>query len=366
MSLGVRFSLAAFSASTPISGVDESTGFIGDKIDPYSYVCRYLSWLPNPKVITPAEAEATAAKGWWIVANWEFAGTGLLSGTYEQQVAIGREANRQALLLRVPTSSECQAAGSRPRPIYFSVDESVSESDFPTIYNNLRGRQEGLGSDYEAGVYAEAALLDYLAGHGIYYLWQSNAWDTAPGYTSPHALIVQQFSQPTVNGVQCDLDEALIEDFGQWQPGKVPFPRTPVPPTHEGPVLHPTPTLPASSGCMGPQGYWLLTAAGQVYGFGGAFTPSNKPFLSPGESAVDIASISTSDTQGFWVLDSGGGVHNFGTFPWYGSPKADGIQIEARRLLVAPDGHGYAVLDSEGGLHQYGSFHWAGSIKTPV
>ncbi len=360
MSLGIRF---------PIAGVDESTGFIGKLVDPYKFVSRYACWLPSWKAITPPEAQQDADEGWWIVLNWEYAGTGL-AATGVDQAAIGVEAARQAKLLGVPTAAQCQNWGSRARGVYFSADEQVPSSAFPLVYANLMARQAAMGGAYEAGCYGQADLIDYLASRGVFYLWQANAWNPTPGYRSPHALLVQLLEQPTLNGVQCDGDEAYVEDFGQWQPNKVPFPKTPAPPTHEGRVLVPSPTLPARSVALDPTsagGYWIMTGHAQVYNFGGAPEISIKDaVLSSGESAAALRAVKGETGAGLLILDSKGGVHTFGEALWYGSPKADGLAIDAVDLTLSPDQKGYAVLDSEGGLHQYGDFHWAGSLKTPV
>jgi hypothetical protein len=52
-------------------------------------VCRYLSWLPNPKVLTLSETQALTAAGLGIVSNWESDGlqswqSGVPSDPYAQ------------------------------------------------------------------------------------------------------------------------------------------------------------------------------------------------------------------------------------------------------------------------------------------
>src|ERR1700755_3427557 len=72
------------------------------------FVCRYLAYLPNNKVLQVNERSALHAKGFGIVLNWEQAAGDMLKGR-AKGVEHATEALRQANALGAPASV----------PIYF-------------------------------------------------------------------------------------------------------------------------------------------------------------------------------------------------------------------------------------------------------
>ena len=316
-------------------GVDFAFGPLNAPPGQFTFAARYFAFLPNSKVLTLSEAQNLAKLGWWLVANWEEDGTGLVSGDAAYQAQVAAAAVAQAKSCGMPAG----------RPIYFSVDEQADQSTFPTILANLKLREAAL-APYTVGVYGESALISYLASNGVHFLWQANAWSN--GATSPSALIVQQLAQVTLAGVTCDVDTALAEDFGQWQPGKLPTVTPPPPPPFTGQVVGVAATQ---------TGYLVLLTDGGVLNF---HTPW---YGSPKESGIDSAThhpvgIAAAPNGGYWVATAEGNVYNFGT-EWHGSPAAaDGKPTPVVGIAATPTG--YVVVTDGGNAYAYGT-PWYGS-----
>lgn len=99
------------------------------------------------------------------------------------------------------------------RPIYFAVDWQATSAQYPTILAYLVGAGTVLGLP-RVGCYGHAALMDYLAAHGIAWLWQTYAW--SGGRVSTKAHVIQYHNGQTIGGAAVDLCRALRADFGQW------------------------------------------------------------------------------------------------------------------------------------------------------
>ncbi len=321
-------------------GVDFAFGPLNAPPGQFTFAARYFAFLPNDKVLTLSEAQNLAKLGWWLVANWEEDGTGLVSGDAAYQAQVAQAAVAQAKACQVPAG----------RPIYFSVDEQADQSTFPTILANLKLRAAAI-APYQVGVYGEAALISYLAANGFHWLWQANAWSN--GATAPQAIIVQQLGQVTVAGVTCDVDHALVAEFGQWQPGKSPTPPAPPPPPpFTGTVVGIAAT---------PTGYLVLLQDGGVLNYA---TPW---YGSPKASGIDSAAhqpvgIATAPNGGYWVATAEGNVYNYGV-AWYGSAAASGGNPSPIvGIAAAPSGNGYWLTTKDGGVLNYGT-KWLGSPR---
>lgn len=173
----------------------------------YVFACRYLSRDPS-KNLTRAEADVLAAHGIWVVANWEYGAQDMLRG-YAGGVADAQLAHQQATDAGMPPG----------RPIYFSADWDVTPAQEPTVLAYLSGADSVLGwsdvGEY-GGYYPLKTALD--AGATIW-AWQSLAW--SGGQWDTRATI-RQTGTATVGGVQVDVNEAMVDDFGQWMPGRLP------------------------------------------------------------------------------------------------------------------------------------------------
>jgi hypothetical protein len=173
----------------------------------YRFACRYLSH-DQTKNLALTEAQALAAHGIWVVANWEFTAQDMLRG-YAGGVADAQLAQQQAT-----------AAGMPPgRPIYFSADWDVTPAQEATVLAYLSGADSVLGwsqvGEY-GGYYPLKTALDAGATR---WAWQSPAW--SGGQWDGRATI-RQTGTASIGGVQVDVNEAMTDDYGQWMPGRPP------------------------------------------------------------------------------------------------------------------------------------------------
>lgn len=192
----------------------------------FAFVVRYLSdggpGLPG-KQLLPDEAAALRAAGVDIVSNWETTADRMRAG-----FAAGA-ADAQAALAQV------LACGGRPdRPIYFSADWDVAEEDQPSIDAYLQGAGTVIGPEW-IGIYGGYWPLSRALDHGsARWAWQTGAW--SGDNRDSRANMFQRNGFATVDGVQCDVNEALTVDYGQWSATAVPAPILTPPPLPTGPL----------------------------------------------------------------------------------------------------------------------------------
>ena len=197
---------ASASASLVASGVDYSWGRPRPGVTAgqgYRFACRYLSYDTTGKNLSAAEAQALIAAGLDIVCVWETSASEALGG-----YAVGAQSAGDAQSLAVA----CGMPSGRP--IYFAVDfdatpgqQAVLDAYFDGVASVLgRGRTGAYG-----GYYPIQRLFD---GGKIAYGWQTYAW--SGGQWDPRAQLRQVQNGITVDGADCDRDEAWAADFGQW------------------------------------------------------------------------------------------------------------------------------------------------------
>ncbi|MGW5352197.1 DUF1906 domain-containing protein [Streptomyces sp. NPDC004031] len=171
------------------------------------FACRYLS-NGATKNISRAEADDLAAHGVSTVVVWESTATRPLSG-------------RAAGITDAKTAATQAAAAGMPpsRPIYFAVDFDATAKQMPTVLAYLDGAASVLGTS-RTGVYGGYDTVKAaLDGKHAAWAWQTRAW--SEGHWDPRAHI-RQGATKTINGVSCDLNTALADDYGQWTPGHAP------------------------------------------------------------------------------------------------------------------------------------------------
>ena len=172
----------------------------------YDFVVRYLSdggpSLPG-KLLTPAEADDLRAHEISIVANWETTADRLLDG-YPAGVLDAELASAQVL-----------ACGGRvDRPIYFSADFDATVAQQVPIDDYLRGAADVLGTA-NIGIYGGYWPVHRALNNGTArWSWQTDAW--SGGNVESRRNLHQFVGTVQVGGVDCDVNEALTDDFGQW------------------------------------------------------------------------------------------------------------------------------------------------------
>lgn len=169
------------------------------------FACRYLSYDTSGKNLTRDEADQLRAGGISPVSNWEAAGNWAeFSGGYEAGRRHALEAERQHL-----------ACGGPPgRPIYFSTDWDVLDSQLPAVGEYYRGAASVLGVG-RTGAYGGYRVIQHLFDAGrIAWGWQTYAWSA--GRWDARAQLRQVRNGVYIDGVDCDIDEAQAADYGQW------------------------------------------------------------------------------------------------------------------------------------------------------
>lgn len=190
-------------------------------------VCRYLSWLPNSKVIKQSEYQAYIAAGIPVLLNWESTGRSWRNG-YAAGVKEGAEARRQARALGHPDS----------RPVIQSIDEDCQPGNLQAALAYQRGFNDGGGVGPQ-GCYSTAFVLDAMHAQGLISIgWQTNArgW-YGNGPDSPHAGLLQRTAKdhPWLPANSYDQNDVVKADWGQH-----PAPHAPAPvPHHPTPKPHP-------------------------------------------------------------------------------------------------------------------------------
>lgn len=168
----------------------------------YGFVCRYHSYDTAGKNLTKAEADSYLANGILIVSNWEYTTDAALKG-YTQGVQDATEGNRQQA-----------ACGGPPAPIYFSVDFDATEAQQSAINSYLQGAASVIGLS-RVGVYGGYYVVKRcFDARVVTYGWQTFAW--SGGQWDSRAQARQIDNGVNVGGADCDIDQSMTVNFGQW------------------------------------------------------------------------------------------------------------------------------------------------------
>lgn len=182
----------------------------------YGFVVRYVDngLTGGRDNLNAAEVQDLRAAGVAIALVWEkksFAGDDRATKGRAAGVADAQAADAQA--------TACGLAGW---PIYLAIDFDIP--DFAPNSSDPRAKLGPCGDYLEGamsvlgrarmgvygGFYAVSRALD--AGLATY-TWQTMAW--SGGQVDPRINLLQRLGTVTVDGVECDVDEARKSDFGQ-------------------------------------------------------------------------------------------------------------------------------------------------------
>jgi hypothetical protein len=124
-----------------------------------------------------------------------------------------------------------------------------------------------------------------------------------------------------------------------------------------------TPAAPQANAVASASGsvpaYWLASANGGVFSFGGA------PFFgSAGNLALRqpiVGMAATPDRGGYWLVASDGGVFSYGDARFFGSTGNIRLNQPIVGMASTPDGGGYWLVASDGGIFTFGDASFFGS-----
>ncbi len=165
----------------------------------YEFVCRYLSFLPNGKVIDQRERDALLGQGIDIALNWEYDAHDQLGG-WNAGNQHATEAVRQARILGYPSGAS----------ILYSADWDVSSAQWfgPVSAYQHAARAVTNAGGYRFGVYGGYNLIKWSLDAGIAQdAWQTYAWSY--GRWDARATVRQIRNGVNVLGVDCDINETV-------------------------------------------------------------------------------------------------------------------------------------------------------------
>jgi peptidoglycan hydrolase-like protein with peptidoglycan-binding domain len=187
----------------------------------YRFVSRYLSWLPNAKVITAAEYQALLAKGFQVSLNWEYGAKDQLDGAPSGKLHAA-EAVKQARALGYPAGST----------IYFSADFDVTEAQQTAVNAYMLAAKAVVhAAGYRIGIYGGYYVVKRAFDSGVTDDgWQTYAW--SGGQWDARAEIRQDHNGITCGGADCDHNTRVGTTYLAGRPTAAPPApvKTPAPP----------------------------------------------------------------------------------------------------------------------------------------
>jgi hypothetical protein len=241
-----------------------------------AFVCRYLTdggpGLPG-KQLMPDEFTDLQTNGINVVFNYETTANFMMtdSGATDAQKAL-------AYIRSLPGMASANPV------IYFSCDFDEAPNQQATINQFLTDAGTVLGGPSKVGIYGAYYVCQRALDAGVCkYMWQTEAW--SGGNIDSRVNIMQRngLGYLTIDGVQCDQNQAHTNDYGQWAyapapsplPTPVPVPAPPAPaptpppappvvvtPAPAPPTTPPTPPVPGSAATLGQMAsaiYWKET-----------------------------------------------------------------------------------------------------------
>ena len=107
-------------------------------------------------------------------------------------------------------------------------------------------------------------------------------------------------------------------------------------------------------------GYWVVSSAGAVEGFGDATTYGDMSKTALNKAIVGMAP--TPDGHGYWLDAADGGIFSYGDAGFYGSTGSLHLNKPVVGMAPTHDGQGYWMVASDGGVFAYGDAPFEGSM----
>jgi hypothetical protein len=175
----------------------------GVKSAGYSFVVRYVGGSAS-KQITLAEANELKGAGVDLILVFESTANRVLSGE-SAGVTDANTAISQASAAGAPANFFC----------YFACDFDAQLADQAAINAYLDGVASVFGGYARIGFYGGYNPLKRVLDAGKAAKgWQTLAWSA--GLKDPRIALYQTGGTVVIDGATCDVDEAYIDDLGQW------------------------------------------------------------------------------------------------------------------------------------------------------
>jgi hypothetical protein len=172
------------------------------------FACRYLSHDASKTVQRP-EADDLAAHGISLAVVYEDTANRAADG---HQAGVN-DAIAAMKMTKGMTPGYTDLGMPPDRPIYFAVD---FDATWAQVSDYLAGAGLSIGKS-RVGVYGGLDIITAARNAGYTWLWQASAW--SHGQWNPYAQLRQMLGTEHINGVDCDINAAMVADFGQWTPG---------------------------------------------------------------------------------------------------------------------------------------------------
>jgi hypothetical protein len=155
----------------------------------------------------------------WELASFKAAGIGMAL-VFEDKAGDWKTGEKGGEIFGLKARNHARAVGvPDSRPIYMAVDQDVVRPmDFEIMTRYLKGANKALGGPSGTGVYGEADVIDWARDAGVAeWFWQSTAWSRG---RRTEAHLFQLRETVVVNTIDCDLNEVLQADWGQYPLGE--------------------------------------------------------------------------------------------------------------------------------------------------
>jgi type VII secretion-associated serine protease mycosin len=106
-------------------------------------------------------------------------------------------------------------------------------------------------------------------------------------------------------------------------------------------------------------GYWIVTADGQVHGYGRVLTYGD--MRGRHLNAPIVAAARTKSGRGYWLVGADGAVFTFGDAQYHGGMGGRHLNSPIVAMATTPDGRGYILLGGDGGIFTFGDAQYHGS-----
>lgn len=187
-----------YSAGKPGAAAIKAAGYGG--------AVRYCGFPTRRKCTNTIELADFTAHGLGMALVYEDSASDWLGG-FARGIDAGRRARAHANQIGFPAD----------RPIYMAVDRDVvTQAEFATMLDYLRGAAGPLGGVLMTGVYGEHDVCARAAEAAVAsWFWQCRAWSGTPVRMFDGRHLYQRVGQVTVGGITCDLNDVVATDWGQ-------------------------------------------------------------------------------------------------------------------------------------------------------